>query len=129
MRMIEEFVRVIAKVVLLKETKNYVDAKTELDNLSILILGFGLNHLKSLGPDGIEYIYSLNKETEIEKLYCSAKILKEDGLILEAEGSTEESLKSFKLSKELFELISGKDFDEKEESLNELEFLKNKFTQ
>lgn len=128
MRMIEEFVRVIAKIVLLKETKNYVDAKAELDNLSLLISGLGIKHLKSLGSEGIAQVFSLHKESEIEKIYCSARILKEEGLIFVAEGKTEESLMSLELSKDLFELISVKDFAEKQDSLNELEFLNNKIT-
>jgi hypothetical protein len=126
MRMLEDFIRVMARVVLKKETKNYTDAKLELDSLSQLVSGFGLEHLKSLGADGICYVYGLNKESELEKIYCSARILKEEAMILEEEGKTEESLKSFRISRELFELVSDKEFDEKEESLLEIEFLKNK---
>jgi hypothetical protein len=37
--------------------------------------------------------------------------------------------KSFKLSQELFELASKKEFGEKEESLKEAESLKNKITE
>lgn len=126
MRMLEEFVRVLARIVLLKETKQYVDAKQELDNLSMLVSGFDLNHIKSLGADGVRYVLSLNKESEVEKVYCTARILKEDAMILEAEGNREESLKSYKLSMELFELVSDKEFDEKPEALKEIEFLKEK---
>lgn len=126
MRMLEEFVRVLARIVLLKETKHYVDAKQELDSLSMLITGFGLKQVKSLGAEGVKYVLSLNKESEIEKIYCTARILKEDAMILELEGKTEESLKSFKLSLELFELVSDKEFDEKPDALKEIEFLKEK---
>lgn len=129
MKMIEDFVRIIAKVILNRDMKNYDFAKDELNNLSMLVSGLGIEHLKSLGKDGIIYVFSKNSETETEKIYCSARILKEDGLIHEAEGNTEESLKSFRLSKELFELTSQKEFDEKQESLSELEFLKNKLTE
>lgn len=128
MKMIEEFVRVISRVVLLRETKSYTDAKLELDSLSVLITGFGLGHLRSLGANGIAYVLGLNKETETEKIYCTARIFKEDAMILEAEGKTEESLNSFKFSKELFELVSDRDFEEKEEPLKEIEFLENKIT-
>lgn len=124
--MLEDFVRVMAKVILKKETKHYADAKHELDGLSELISGFGLEHLKSLGAEGISYVYGLNKESELEKIYCSARILKEEAMILEEEGKTEESLRSFEISRELFELVSDKEFNEKEEALKEIEFLKNK---
>ena len=99
--------------------KNYDLAKDELNNLSMLVSGLGIEYLKSLGKDGIIYVFSKNSDTETEKIYCSARILKEDGLINEAEGNTEESLKSFRLSAELFELVSSKDCEEKEESLKE----------
>ena len=120
MRMIEDFARIIARVVFLRADKNYYDAATELDGLSRLVTGFGLDHLRSLGPEGIAYVFGKDAESEGEKLYCSARIMKEDGLIFEAEGKTGESLQSFKLSKELFELATGKDIEEKDDALKEI---------
>lgn len=111
LRIIEEFARVIARVVLLKETKSYTDAKMELDALTLSITGLGLSHIKSLGPEGVAYVFSADKRSEAEKIYCMARILKEDSLVLESEGNTEESLKSLSLSEELFKLVSDKKFD------------------
>jgi hypothetical protein len=119
MRMIEDFARIIARIVLFRENKKYVDAKFELGGLSKLVTGFETDQLKALGAEGIKYVFSKDKDTEAEKIYCSAKILKEEGLILEAEGNNEESLKSFRIAKELFKVASGLDFPEKEESLKE----------
>jgi hypothetical protein len=129
MKMIEDFVRTLAKVIMNREMKNYVEAKDELDNLSTLISGFGLQHIKSLGAEGVAYVLGMNKESEAEKIYCTARILKEDGMIYEEEGNAEDSLKSYNLSLELFKLASTKEFDEKGESLQEIEFLKNKLTE
>lgn len=126
MRMIEDFVRVMAKIIFNREMKNFVDAKDQLDGLCKLITGFGLEHLKQLGTEGILYVFGTNKDGEIEKIYCSARMLKEDGMIYEAEGKTEESLKSFTISMELFEFLSQKDFVEKEESMEEAKSLKEK---
>jgi hypothetical protein len=126
MKMIEDFVRALAKVVLSRQTQNYAEASGELDNLSRLVSGLGLEHLKSLGAKGIVYVFGMNKESETEKIFCSAKIMKEDGNMLEAEGKTENSLKSFRVAKELFEMVSVREFPEKDEALQELEFLKNK---
>jgi hypothetical protein len=126
MKMIEDFVRSLAKVVLSRQTQNYAEASGELDNLSRLVSGLGLEHLKSLGAKGIVYVFGMNKESETEKIFCSAKIMKEDGNMLEAEGKTENSLKSFRVAKELFEMVSVREFPEKDEALQELEFLKNK---
>lgn len=125
MRMIEEFGRVMARIALLKETENYTDANTELDGLSKLVTGFGIEHLMSLGAEGIQYVFSQNKETEAEKIYCAARIIKEEGLIKETEGKKEDSLKSFLLAKELFKKASEMDFDETEDAKKEFEELNN----
>jgi len=125
MRMIEDFARIIARIVLFRETKKYVDAKFELGGLSKLVTGFETDQLKALGAEGIKYVFGKDKDTEAEKIYCSARILKEDGLILEAEGNSEESIKSFRIAKELFKVASRYDFKEKEEAEKEFEELKN----
>jgi hypothetical protein len=122
--MIEDFARIIARIVLFRETKKYVDAKFELGGLSKLVTGFETDQLKALGAEGIKYVFGKDKDTEAEKIYCSARILKEDGLILESEGNNEESLKSFKIAKELFKVASRYDFKEKEEAEKEFEELK-----
>lgn len=127
MKMIEDFIRTMAKIIFNRKMQKYDEAKDQLDGLSKMVTGFGLEHLKSLGTDGIVYVFGMNKETETEKIYCCARMLKEDGLISECEGRIEESLKSFKISLELFELLSTREFEEKEDSLAETELLKNKF--
>lgn len=125
MRMIEDFARIIARIVLFRETKKYVDAKFELGGLSKLVTGFETDQLKALGAEGIKYVFGKDKDTEAEKIYCSARILKEEGLIFESEGNNGESLKCLKIAKELFEYASTLDFNEKEEAANEFEELKN----
>jgi hypothetical protein len=119
MRMLEEFIRVMAKIVLLKETKKYYDAGKELDSLSRLVTGFSTEHLVSLGSAGIKYVFSQNKESEAEKIYCSARIIKEEAMICEAEGKHEESLKRFQIAGELFKIASEFDFPERDDSLKE----------
>ncbi len=126
MRMIEEFVRVLAKIVLLKESRNYTDAKTELDGLSRLVTGFGLEHLRSLGPEGMNYVFAMNRESHAEKLFCSAKMLKEEGMILEAQNRIDDSRECLYISKELFRMVSEMELDEKQEALGEFEELKIK---
>jgi len=126
MRMIKELGRVLAKIALLKETENYTDANTELNGLSKLVTGFEVEQLLTLGADGIKYVFSKNKDTEAEKIYCAARIMKEEALILEAEGKPGESLECFTLAKELFKMASEFEFEEKNESLNEITELENK---
>ena len=119
--MIEDFVRAMTKIVLLKESKKIIEAGKELDALSQQVTGFGTGHLVSLGAAGIKYVFSQNKESEAEKIYCAARIIKEEGLIYEAEGKAEDSLKRFLIAKELFKMASEMDFPEKDEALEELE--------
>ena len=123
--MIEDFVRAMVKIVLLKDTKQLTDAGKELDALSRQVTGFGTDHLVSLGSAGIKYVFSQNKESEAEKLYCSARIIKEEGLIYQAEGKQEESLKRFLIAKGLFKMASELKFPEKDEALKEFEELNN----
>lgn len=126
MRMIKELGRVLAKIALLKDTENYTDAKTELNGLSKLVTGFEVEQLLTLGAEGIKYIFSKNKDTEAEKIYCAARIMKEEGLILEAERKPGESLECFSLARNLFKMAAEFDFEETNEAKNEIIELENK---
>lgn len=123
--MIEDFINAMAKIILMREMKNYTDARTELDGLSRLVTGFGIEHLLSLGAAGIKYVFSQNKESEAEKIYCSAKLLKEEGLLLRSQGKTEDSLICMEIAKELFKIVSEMEIPEKTEALKEYKDLKN----
>lgn len=123
MRMIEDFVKAMAKIVLMREMKSYTDARVELDGLSKLVTGFGVDHLRSLGAAGIKYVFSQNKESEAEKIFCSAKIIKEEGLILRSQGQTEDSLNYLEIAKELFKTAAEMDIPERAEALKEFEEL------
>ena len=126
MKMVEDFVKVIAAVIMKRELKKYVDARYELDNLSKLVSGLGIEHLRALGSEGIAYVFGMKKESFTEKVYCSARILKEDALILNAERKTEDSLKSLKIAEELFEMVSDREFDAKDILIQDAEILKQK---
>ena len=126
MRMIKELGRVLAKIALLKETENYTDANTELNGLSKLVTGFEVEQLLTLGADGIKYVFSKNKDTEAEKIYCAARIMKEEALILEAEGKPGDSLECLILARDLFKMAAELEFDEKNDATNEIPELENK---
>lgn len=123
MRMIEDFIKAMSKIILKREMKNYTDARIELNNLCKLVTGFELEQLKALGAAGVKYVFSQNKESEAEKIYCAARILKEEGMILQSQGKTQDSLKSFEAAKELFKMASEMDIPEKNEALDEFEEL------
>lgn len=126
MRMIKELGRVLAKIALLKDIENYTDAKTELNGLSKLVTGFEVEQLLMLGADGIKYVFGKNRDTEAEKIYCAARILKEEGLILEAEGKPGESLECFSLARDLFKMAAEFAFEEANEAISEIIELENK---
>jgi len=69
MRMIEEFSKVIAKVLFFREMKQFKNAHTELDNVSKSITGFSSNQLKALGPDGVKSVFDNLNIPNIEKVY------------------------------------------------------------
>ncbi len=118
--MLEDFIRSMLKIVLLRDSKQVGDAGKELDALSRQVTGFSTEQLVSLGSSGIKYVFSRNKESEAEKIYCSARIIKEEAMIYEAEGKHEESLKRALIAKELFKIASEMDFPERDEALKEL---------
>jgi len=124
MRMIEEFFRALARVMMARETKQYANALVDLDGLSQKVTGFGLEHLMSLGAEGIVYVFRKDKDSAAEKIYCSARILKEEGLIFEAQGKIDDSSKRFLIAKELFRVTSELDFPEKDEAMKEFEELR-----
>ncbi|MBL8017686.1 MAG: hypothetical protein JNK43_10470 [Ignavibacteria bacterium] len=126
MRMIKELGRVLAKIALLKDIENYTDAKTELNGLSKLVTGFEVEQLLMLGADGIKYVFGKNRDTEAKKIYCAARILKEEGLILEAEGKPGESLECFSLARDLFKMAAEFAFEEANEAISEIIELENK---
>ena len=108
MRMIEEFFRALARVISNRQINNYPEAREGLDNLSKMITRLSVEQLKAVGAEGIKQFFNVTKPEDTEKVFCIAKIIKEDALIYEGEGNTEEAKKSFKSSLEFFELIREK---------------------
>jgi hypothetical protein len=126
MRMIEEFARVIAKVFFLRDTKQYQNAHTELDNVSRMITGFSSQQLKELGPDGVKNIFDYSNISNIEKVYYSARIVMEEAFLYELEGKIDESLQSYAFALVLFEYLKERGFSSDQEMEDDLKFIKNK---
>jgi hypothetical protein len=120
MRMIEEFFKILRNIIMKREQADYEMAREGLDNLSKMITGLSTEQLISLGPDGIKYFFNLDKAEDIEKIFCTAKILKEGALIDEAEGKIEDSRKAYGYALEFFEMIKDKDFNEQQEVKEEI---------
>ena len=126
MRMVEEFVRVMARVLFYREMKQYVNAVDELDNLSKMMTGFDLEQIKVLGVDGVKSFFELSNYSNVEKIFYSAKALKEEANICFEQGKVDDGMQCMALALGLFELIENagmKDYPGLEE---EISFIKRK---
>jgi len=121
MRMVDEFVRVMARVLFFREMKQYVNAMYELDNLSKMMTGFDLEQIKALGTGGVKSFFVLSNYANIEKVFYSAKALKEEAAICFEQGNTDEGMRSMAMALGLFELIKNSgmgDYPGLEEEIN-----------
>ena len=128
MRMIEEFFRALARVISNRQINNYPEAREGLDNLSRMITRLSVQQLKAVGAEGIKQFFNLDRPEDTEKIFCIAKIIKEDALIYEGEGNTGEAKKSLQSSLEFFELIKDINIEEHNEVLEEINYITNKIT-
>lgn len=126
MRMIEEFSKVIAKVLFFREMKQFKNAHTELDNVSKSITGFSSNQLKALGPDGVKSVFDNLNIPNIEKVYYSAKLIMEEGFLYELEGRIDEGLESYAFAMVLFEYLKERGFSNDPDIDADIKFIKNK---
>lgn len=126
--MIEEFFRALARLISNRQINNFEEAREGLDNLSRMITRLSVEQLKAVGAEGIKQFFNLERPEDTEKIFCIAKIIKEDALIYEGEGNPEEAKKSLQSSLEFFELIKDKNIEEHNEVLEEINYITNKIT-
>ena len=123
MRMVEEFSRVISKVLFFRDTRQYNYAHVELDNVSKSITGFSPNQLKALGPDGVKSVFDISN---IDKVYYSAKLIMEDGFLFELEGKIDEGLESYAFALALFEHLKNRGFSNDPDIDADIKFVRSK---
>lgn len=126
MKMIEQFARVISKVLFLRETKQYNNAHAELDNVSRNVTGFSSTQLKALGPDGVKSVFDNSNFSNIEKVFYSAKIIMEEGFLFELEGKIDEGLDSYAFALVLFEYLKERGFSNDPDIEGDIKFIRNK---
>jgi hypothetical protein len=119
MRMIEDFVRVISKVMFFREMKQYVNAMGELENLNRSLTGFDLAQIKELGIEGLKNYFDLNNYSDIEKIFYSAKTIKEEAVINFERGKTDDGFQSVAFALGMFELIKKHDSKKEIHGLDE----------
>jgi hypothetical protein len=126
MRMIEQFARVISKVLFFRETRQYDNAHVELDNVSKNVTGFSSGQLKALGPDGVKSIFDNTSIPNIEKVYYSAKLVMEEGFLFELEGKIDQGLESYAFALVLFEYLKERGFQSDPDIDADIKFIKSK---
>ena len=124
--MIEEFSRVISKVLFLRDTKQFNNAHVELDNVSKNVTGFSSTQLKALGPDGVKSVFDNSNFSNIEKVYYSAKLIMEEGFLYELEGKVDEGLDSYAFALVLFEYLKERGFTKDPDIDADIKFIRNK---
>jgi hypothetical protein len=126
MRMIEQFTRVISKVLFFRDTRQYNNAHVELDNVSKNVTGFSSTQLKALGPDGVRSVFDNSNFSNIEKVFYSAKIIMEEGFLFELEGKIDEGLDSYAFALVLFEYLKQRGFTSDPDIEADIKFIKSK---
>ena len=126
MRMIEQFARVISRVLFFRETKQYNNAHVELDNVSKNVTGFSSNQLKALGPDGVKSVFDNSNFSNVEKVFYSAKIVMEEGYLFELEGKIDEGLDNYAFALVLFEYLKERGFSNDPDIEDDIKFIRNK---
>jgi Family of unknown function (DUF6483) len=89
MRMIEQLVKVLAKILFNKETKDYQEAENNIENAFKNILGLDYNLLKVLSAQDIISLLKISKDDATLSIKCIviAKLLKERAEIENLSGS------------------------------------------
>lgn len=126
MKMVEQFARVITKVLFFRETKQYNNAHAELDNVSKNVTGFSSTQLKALGPDGVKSVFDNSNFSNIEKVFYSAKLIMEEGFLYELEGKIDQGLDSYAFALVLFEYLKERGFQSDPDIEDDIKFIKSK---
>ncbi len=116
----------MARVLFFKEMKQYVNAMDELNCLSKMMTGFDLEQLKVLGVEGVKNFFELSNYSNIEKVFYSAKAMKEEAIINFEQGKVNEGMESLALSLGMFELIKDEGMKEYPGLEEEISFIKRK---
>lgn len=125
MKMVRFFAQAMLKILFNKDTKNYTEAYHEIKKAGKMISGFTLEQMKTLTSEDVMLLFDMKKESEVMKVIYTAKLLSEEGRILEEEKRTDEALASYSKAIEFFKLIPDKP-EFKEHITEDIKFLQRK---
>ncbi len=102
MRMIDTLVKVLAKLVFLKDAKNYPEALKELDSVTKKLLGIDRTFINNLSNEQLFNIIDPDKKLIAPKSYLLGVVLKEEAEIYELQGDEDTSVKLYQRSLYMF---------------------------
>ena len=102
MRMIETLTKVLAKLIFLKDAKNYPEALKELDLVTKKLLGIDRTFINNLSNDQLFNIIDPDKKLIAPKSYLLGVVLMEEAEIYKLQGNTDTSVKLYLRSLNLF---------------------------
>jgi len=127
MRMIETLARALAKLIFLKDAKNYPEALKELNSVTKKLLGIDRTFINNLSNEQLFNIIDPDKKLIAPKSYLLGVVLKEESEIYELQGDEDTSVKLYQRS--LYMFLTGIEFSNKiieEDHLKKIETIIDK---
>ncbi len=127
MRMIDTLARALAKLIFLKDAKNFPEALKELNSVTKKLLGIDRTFINNLSNDQLFNIIDPDKKLIAPKSYLLGVVLKEEADIYGLQGDEDASIKLYLRSLNLFlmGIESSKTLIE-EDHLNKIEIVIDK---
>ena len=95
LRMIEQLSRFLAKALLLKDGKEYIQAATEVKKAGKMFLGLNPEAMDMLSDQDLIHLWMVAQDLDAEKCALAAQIFRAEGEIFEAEGEYEKASASY----------------------------------
>lgn len=102
MRMVQQLAKFLARVLLFKETKNYKETADEINNAAVTLVGFDMKIISSLSLKSLKELLNVGNSFQYEKAIIIAKLLKEEGELIEEENGINSAINSYEKSLNLF---------------------------
>lgn len=98
LRMIEQLSRFLAKVMLMKDAKEYREAVGEIKKAGKMFLGLNPEAMEALSHHDLIRLWSVGNDLDAEKCALAAQIFRAEGEIYEHQGDTEKAFANYQKS-------------------------------
>jgi len=93
--MIEQLSRFLAKALLLKDGKEYIQAVTEVKKAGKMFLGLNPDAMDALSDQDLIHLWRVAQDLDAEKCALAAQIFRSEGEVYEAQGDFEKASASY----------------------------------